>query len=474
MSTFGGLNIAYTGLSAARAALEVTGQNVANANTPGYTRQRVDQTALAQSSIATHALQSTYGDGVDVTGVSRLNDAVVDARVRSTVSAGAYWATTATALGSVETSLNEPSKNGLSGVLNTFWSTWQAMATNAGSAGQANTLIAQGKLVASTLANGYSAAKDAWSDAQRAAASTVGTINATAANIAGLNDSIRAVKAAGGSVNSLLDQRDAAVTELAQLTGATTRGNADGTIDVIVGGNAIVSGTTSRSVALAGATDFSQVASPVKLIWVGTGTGPGTETSVSLDGGEMAARIAALQPADGDGTGGVFAEAAKAYDDIATTIAARVNAIHTAGTTAAGTTGLDFFAIGSTGTPALSLSVVPTSVAGIAAADGTKGNLDNTIADRIAQLGSASDSPDAAWATYVSRIGSQTATATARATSADSAATAARAAQTSVGGVDLDEETANLIVFQHAYQASARVISTINDVLDSLLNMGAR
>ena len=88
--------------------------------------------------------------------------------------------------------------------------------------------------------------------------------------------------------------------------------------------------------------------------------------------------------------------------------------------------------------------------------------------------GSKTDSADTKWAAYVSRVGSQSATAAARADIAGTAATAATTAQTSASGVDLDEETSNLIVYQHAYQASARVISTINDILDTLINMGAR
>jgi flagellar hook-associated protein 1 FlgK len=476
MSTFGGLSIASSGLSAARAALEVTGQNVANANTEGYTRQRVDQSPLAQTTLATYFTQSSLGDGVRVNGVSRVNDAVVDARVNSTASGAAYWSTTSTAVSSVESSLNEPTTSGLASQMSTFFADWQTMANTVGTtsaSGAANALIQQGRLVASTISTGYSAASQGWSDTRTAAASTVTTINDTAANIADLNASIRSLTASGGNVNSLLDQRDAAVTKLAGLTGATTRSNADGTVDVVVGGNSLVSGVTSRSVALGGAADFSQAAAGtgVSLVWSDAPT-----SAVSLDGGAMAAQIASLQPADasGTGTGGVYAEAAKAYDDVATAIATQVNAVHTTGTTSTGAAGGKFFDFTSaTGPAAANLFVVPTSVNGIAAADGTKGNYDNTIADRIAQIGSASGSPSTTWSTYVSRVGSQSATATARATTADTAAMAATTAQTSVSGVDLDEETSNLVIYQHAYQASARVISTINDVLDTLIRMGA-
>lgn len=478
MSSFGGLSTAATGLSAARAALEITGQNVANARTEGYTRQRINQVPLVQNALATYVSQNSVGDGVLVTGVARLNDGVVDARVNGTASTASYWSTTAGAVGAVETSLNEPSTNGLASVLNAFWNGWQTMANTVGTdsgPAAAQTLIGQGKLVASTISTGYSSAVAQWSEARGAAAAAVTTINATAAQVADLNTTIRSLTASGGNVNSLLDQRDAAVTALSKLTGATIRTNPDATIDVLVGGNALVSGGTARKVMLTGATDFSALSSsPVGLSW------SGSTTAVALDGGEMAARLAALQPADtsGAGTGGVYAEAAKAYNDLAKSIADKVNAIHQTGTTATGATStagapLNFFSYSATSPAALTLGVVPTGIAGIAAADGTKGTRDNTIADRIAQIGSAADSPNTAWATYVSRVGSQSATATARSTTAGIAATAATTAQTSVSGVDLDEETANLVIYQHAYQASARVISTINDILGTLIAMGA-
>ncbi len=474
MSSFGGLSIAASGLNAARAALEVTGQNVANANTPGYTRQRVDQSPLAQTTLATYSTQNSVGEGVTVTGVSRVTDAVVEARVNSTASGAAYWNTTSTAVSSVETSLNEPTTSGLASQMSTFFADWQTMANNVGTtsaAGAANALIQQGQLVASTISSGYSAAAQGWSDARSAAMSAVTTINDTASTIADLNTSIRSLSAAGGNVNTLLDQRDAAVTKLAGLTGATTRSNGDGTIDVVVGGNTLVSGSSTRAVALGGASDFSQVASnPVKLTWADTGTG------VSLGGGEMAARIATLQAADpaGSGSGGVFAEAAKAYNDAATALATQVNAVHTTGTTSTGAPGGKFFDFTSaSGVPATNLVVVPTSISGIAAADGTKGNYDGTIADRIAQIGGSPTSPNASWATYVSRIGSQSATAAARSSTATTAATAATTAQTSVSGVDLDQESSNLVIYQHAYQAAAQVINTINTVLDTLIRMGA-
>lgn len=471
MSTFGGISTAYSGLVAARAALDVAGQNVANVGTEGYTRQRVTQSALAGTPTAGSVVVSgaNVGNGVQVTGVQRMNEALVDARVRETATTSGYWDVVATATGDVESGLNEPGTTGLSATLGDFWAAWQDMGNQAGSdtsGAAAGALLEQGRSLASRLASGYTAAADAWSAARAATASTVTTINDTAAQIAAMNVAIVKGKAVGGSVNELLDQRAAAVGALARLTGATARDNADGTVDVVVDGNALVSGATSRRLALGGAASLADAGSnPVRLVWADRPT-----LGATPGGGELAGRLATLAGADASGTGGTYAEAAKVYDSLATTLASQVNAVHATGTTPSRGTGGAFFALAAGSPPALGLSVVPTSAADVAAADGTKGASDGSVADRIAQLGAAATAPDRDWVAFVSRVATASRTATGQATVATQAASAAVTAQTSQNGVDLDEETSNLVTFQRAYQGAARVLTAVDEMLDTLIN----
>jgi flagellar hook-associated protein 1 FlgK len=466
-STFGTLNTAYSGLAAARAAIDVTGQNIANVNTEGYTRQRVSQVSVPGTQ--TPALFSKgvlIGAGVAVTGIARLNDTVIDNRVRTTASTSGYWDTASAAISSVETSLNEPGPSGLSSTMNDFWAQWQNMGNSAGSstaAGQANALIGQGQLLASRIAAGYTAAQNGWSDQRAATADAVTTINATAQHVAALNKAILQTTTAGGNANELMDQRDSALTSLAQLTGATTRQNADGTIDVYLGGSTLVSENTARSVALAGTGVLGGAAAdPVHLQWTDSGS-PAT-----IDGGSVAAQLATLAGPSG-GTGGVYAETAEVYNTLATSLATTVNAALAKGTTSTGTAGsaAPFFALGP-GPAATSLSVVPTSLSGIAM--NSSAGSDGAVADAVSQLGAAAGSPDSGWAAFVSNIGVQSQSAAAQAGVADSAASSAVSAQTSQSGVDLDEETTNLVTYQHAYQAAARVITTIDSMLDTLIN----
>ena len=466
VSTFGLLNTAATGLAAARAGMDVTGQNIANASTTGYVRQRLDQSALGSGTPALFAKGPTVGSGVAITGVSRLNDSLLDARARETASAGGYWDTASAALGSVESTLNEPGTDGLSATLNDFWADWQGMANSSGSPAQASVLIGQGKLVASRIAEGYTTASTGWSDARTATARTVTTVNDTAKQVAALNEAILRTSATGGNANELIDQRSLALTTLSQLTGATARDNVDGTVDVILGGNALVSGVNSRSITLSGAGDITGAGtSPVHVEWAGS---PGF--TVTVDGGEVAARLATLAGPAANGSGGIYAEAAQVYNGLATTITTQVNALHSAATTSTGATGLAFFAVTPGGPAALNISVVPTSVAGIAAANGSLGNADGSVADSIAQLGTAVASPNTAWSIFVSNVGAQSKNAATQATLAGSASAAAITQQTSQSGVDLDEETSNLVMYQHAYAAAARVMSAVDQMLDTLIN----
>jgi len=119
---------------------------------------------------------------------------------------------------------------------------------------------------------------------------------------------------------------------------------------------------------------------------------------------------------------------------------------------------------------ALSLKVVPANAAGIATGAANQGNLDSSIADKIAQLGTGPESPDSAWANIVSGIGASTRVEMQQAELAGVAASAAVGMQLSNSSVDLDEENLNLLAYQHAYQGAARVMTAIDEMLDTLIN----
>lgn len=478
MSTFSGLNTAYSGLVAARQGLDVVGQNIANANTEGYTRQRVTTSSVAAAADAGRLDGGVRpGQGVSVDGIARLGSAPFDSQVRFSAAEAGYSAVRANALSALETSLREPGDSGLSTRLQEFWGGWQDMSNRAGEAAPAALLLGQAGDLATQVAQGYQAVTAQWTGMRADAVGMVSELNNAATQVAELNGRIRIVLASGGSANELIDQRSALTTTIAALSGATVRELADGTVDVGIGGNALVSGDRARAIAVTGSTRLEGAgADAVRLAW----TDPATP--VSLDGGELAGALSVLAAANGSGTGGALAEAAASYDSFATHLATTVNDIHRLGATSTNSTGLadglDFFAF-DPARAALTLRVIPTDLSGIAAARPGAGARDGSIADAIAQLGAgkavdgsgaAIASPDTAWASFVTAVAVDTRMGLQQARLADLTATSALGRQLSNSSVDLDEENVNLLMLQHAYQGAARVMTAVDEMLETLIN----
>lgn len=465
MSTFGGLNTAYLGLTAAQQGINLAGQNIANAGTDGYTRQRIEQSAVG-SPVRTglSAAGAQAGQGVSVDGIARLGNAFLDAGVRSTAAEAGYAGLRSTELQRIEGSLNEPGAAGISTALQAFWSSWQGVSNHPGEAAPAAAVLQAGTNLAETVSTGYRALDSQWTRVRGEAATTVATLNDAAARVAGLNATIRSVTASGGSANELIDARNQVTETIASLAGGTVRDNADGTVDVFVGGNAIVSGISHRALTLAGQATMSASGSAVQLEWADR---PGA--AVPLDGGKLAGAVSLLAPAAAGGTGGAISEAAASYNAFATKLMNDVNAVHRAGQSVPGATNLDFFST-TPGTAALSLSVVPASAAGIATGAPGSGALDGKVADAVAQIGVGPGSPDAFWTGIVTGIGTVSRSAQQHEQLADAASAAAVGQRSSGASVSLDEENISLLTNQHAYQAAARAMTAVDEALDVLIN----
>lgn len=464
MSTFSGLNTSYTALVAARTAIEVAGQNIANVKTPGYTRQRaelVSNPALGYVGLFAPP-KPGVGQGVNVGGIARLADGVVDRLVRTTSATAGFHGVRAAALASLEQGFSEPGPNGISAQLQEFWAAWQDLGNHAGSSAASAVVLEEAGALASRIAAGHRAATDQWKSLRGEAAVMTDRVNAAAADVAELNRTIRSTLLAGGNVNELLDQRDRLALELADLAGGVVDERADGTVDVLVGGNPVVTGTTAHRVVLTGPTTPGGV---VALEWERR---PGA--AVALDDGALGGALSMLAPADAGGTGGALAEAAAAYDRLATRLAEQVNAVHRTGATTGGATGLDFFALDPGVPPALGLRVVPTDASGIAAGAVGGGALDGSIADAISGIGLREDAPDALWSAFVAGVGVTSKAEAGRAMVAGLAAGNAFARQQSGASVDLDEENLGLVLAQTAYQGAARVFTAIDEMLDTLVN----
>ncbi|TFB95274.1 MULTISPECIES: flagellar hook-associated protein FlgK [Cryobacterium] len=503
MSTFGGLNTAYTGLVAARQGLDVVGQNIANAGTEGYTRQRVTTSSVdAVTRVGLFSSGVGAGQGVSVTGIARLGSASLDAQVRASAAAAGFSAVRANSFSAVEAATNEPGTSGLSATLSKFWAGWQDVSNSVGDAAPAGVVLSQANAVAGQIASNYQAVATEWSSQRSSVTSMVSEVNAAATQVAGLNSQIRMTVAAGGSANELLDKRSALTTTIAALTGGVVSEQTDGTVSIFVGGNALVSGDQAQSLTAVGATSMTGTgantgtAGTVQVVWT-RDLGKTPPTAVSVDGGELAGALSLLGPAtidaNGQGTGSTLADVAATYNAFATSLATSVNAVFNPTSTPGG----NFFTVSTTGAAALGLSVLPktatdlsaaltaagAAVTAAAAATGsTTVTSAGTIADAVSQLGAGKataidpatnlpfTSPSADWSNVVTRLAVTTKSELQGASLADITSTAAVKAQLSNASVDLDEENVSLLMFQHAYQGAARVMTAVDEMLDVLIN----
>ncbi len=465
MSTFSGLGTALSSLVAQRQALDVSAQNVANANTVGYTRQRATLVSTpGQTLPAMFATGAGIGNGVRTATVERLGDVFLDAKVRAASSSASFLTARADALSTLEKSLGEPSDTGLAAQLAEFWGGWADVANGSDRDAARAVLLERGTAVATALHTRYSDVQTQWQQARSTAVALVDRVNAAASSIADLNEKILAIENSGGTAHELSDQRDLLVTELSGLVGATMRTRENGQVDVLVGGNALVSGTHVSELALAGPVAFSQATAgeAVSVVWA-----DGPAHRAELGGGRVAGLVSVLAP---PADGGLLTGTAARFDELATQLATAVNDLHRDGVARDGSGGRDFFTLTAGQPPALGLRVALTDPAHIAAARPQQGALDGSLAAAISAIGGTSDGPDATWRAVVTDLGVQAAGARSRATVSEQALQSVSLQQLANAGVDLDEESVSMLAHQRAYEGAARVLTAIDEMLDTLIN----
>jgi flagellar hook-associated protein 1 FlgK len=453
MSSFSGLTSALSSLHAQRRAMEVTGQNIANANTAGYSRQRVDLQAVGGNTVP--AVFSTYdgpGSGVSVTDVSRLRDEFLESRGRSEHARSGYLSAQQKVYAGVEDVFAEPSDTALAAQLSDFWAAWHDVSNQPSDLPARSQLVQRGAVVADGLRGAHDALSSQWSNTRVQADAFARDVNGTAATIAKLNETIIRAEAAGTPVNELADERDAHLVKLAELVGITAIKQANGAMDVFVGGSALVSGANARTVEVAGSSDLAGVgADQVRLRWTDT------KAQIPVDG-QVAAALDTLNA--------VLPGYADALDGVAAKLASTVNAAHQAGYGLDGGTGRPFYS----GTTATTIAVAITDPNQVAASASATGKLDGSNADALGKFASRSDGADAAYRGLVVGLGVAAQTADRRADIQASVTASVDAARSAESGVNLDEEMTNLIGYQRAYEAASRVLTTVDGMLDTLIN----
>ncbi|MGY1723161.1 flagellar hook-associated protein FlgK [Blastococcus sp. SYSU DS0533] len=459
MSTFSGLNTATTALWAQRRGLDVTGQNIANVNTEGYSRQRVDLAAVSGSTVpAFFSTSSGIGQGVSAEDVMRIRDSFLEGRGHTEHANEARLVAETDALQLVEQAFREPGDTGIQKMLSEMWSGWQDVANRPDDDAARGQVLKRLETLVGGLHFSQQQLGGQWDQTRENLAVLVDDVNAAAGNIAELNVAIQRATQSGLPSNDLADQRDLLIMKLADQVGATVRHGKDGVLDVVVGGMSLVSGGSAATLVLAGATDpEGAAADPLRIA---TAAGDFTVRP----GGTTAGQLAALNT--------IIPGYRAQLDGVAANLASALNDAHTAGFDLYGTSGTAV--LGSSGGPvtASSIQVLITDPKRIAASSVGPGtpNLDHGNADAIAQLGASVTGVDAGYRTMIVELGVQSAVSQRNLTIQSSITTTVDAARDSVAGVNLDEELTNMLSYQHAYAAAGRMITAIDEALDVLIN----
>ncbi|GAB3356599.1 flagellar hook-associated protein FlgK [Modestobacter lapidis] len=471
MSTFSALNAASTALWAAQRGLDVTGQNVANVNTVGYSRQRAELQSIGGSTVpAIHAVSDGTGGGVSADTVIRIRDAFMEGRAQVEGANSARLTAESEALGQIEMAFREPGTTGIQSMLSEMWSGWSDVVNHPEDLAARSQLLQRSETLVAGLNTTRAALDQQWEQTRAGLDTLVADVNAAIGSIATLNQSITRATQAGLPANELADKRDVLVLQLAEQVGATSTPGPDGSVNVAVGGTTVVSGNSVIKLAVSGTSDpDAATAGDPRII-----TAPGGTT----------VRVGGTAEGQANALSDLIPTYRRQLDGVAATLATTLNGAQAGPDPANGELAYDL--AGNPGKPLLTtsdggpvtaknLQVAITDPVGIAAAllgrDGA-GNpsLDGGNADRVYQLRLSTTGVDAQYRENIVGLGVVAGVATRNLEIQGVITNQVEGARDSVAGVSLDEEMTNMLSFQHAYSAAARMITAIDEALDTLIN----
>lgn len=440
---FAGIGQAASGLNAARYGLSVVSQNISNADTDGYTRETSIQGSveLGATGIWARTTDNTMLGGVKVLSTQRADDPVLDARARDEHARGASADTTASIMTNVESLFPEPSDNGLASQLNDFWAAWGNVANDPGNTSTRTVLLQKASGLVTTLHSTSASLSDVATSTSGSLTTDIASANTAASQLATLNAQIRTATSSGADANSLLDQRDQVLDTLSKLVGGSATINADGTATVTVGGTDLVNGATANTLSVDSSYQVSINGS-----------------AVSVSSGSVSAETTMLTT--------TLPQYQSQLDAVADALSSTVNAIQTSGYDQNGTAGVALFS----GSGAAGITLATTDPSKIAAASVSGVSKDGSNALNASEQGTAANGPDAAYAALVGGVATATQSAQQASALQDSVVSNVNSLKSSVSGVNYDEEVTNMLTYQRAFQASSRVLTTLDDMLDTLIN----
>lgn len=459
-SIFQSLNIARRAIWANQMGLDVASHNIANVNTPGYSRQRVNMEAALPMQI----VQGQLGTGVDANSVQRIRSQLLDVQFRMTNHSLGQSQVQENLLYQLETVIQEPAENSLGNLISDFFSEFSNLGSEPENTTNRNVLIQKSSALADAFQNKYQRLTEMQKSLRSDIQSNVDQINELSRSIADLNRKIVIGESAGGQANDLRDQRDLLMDKLSELVDIRYSEDSRGNMTISAQGQALVSDSQFRELSVETSSDTKIVTVSIK---------GSTNLSLNIQSGKLGGLVTTHNQK--------IPRVIDNLNKMAENLIEEVNRIHQSGVglptgdPPVSATGLNFFS----GTDAASINVaaeVSENAANIAASlDGSPGNGD--VAFAIANLrnkkmfGTRTQTLDEYYNSMVADLGTDIQVARNNRQNQDLLKTQIQNQREAESGVSLDEEMTNLIKHQRSLEAAARVIGVVDDILQTVINM---
>lgn len=481
------LNIGKTGLHASKKSLEVTGHNISNANTEGYSRQRVVQT----TNIPISKDGLIAGTGVRVKSISRVHDQFVEKRLRDSTADHGYYTNRSESLSQVEEIFNEVDNDGLNKVLNKFYNAFRDLANQP----ENETVRSVVRDTASLVMKDFKRISDTLDSLSKnidyKIERDIEEINQESQQIGTLNRKIRELEAVHEETGDLRDQRDLAIKNLSKKVKIHTYEDERGNYNVSSPGiGTLVTAAqyqTLKAHSFAQADSSNGIDGAMEVFYENR---PGQKLTQNIGSGSLAGVIK------------VRNQDIKALRDnidvIAYNFINSINAVHRNGFVnrkvemdengspipydkKGQTTGLNFFKepIGiKNAASQMSISeAVQSDLSNIATALSPNSPGDNRVAIAISKLqherimDEGTSTLEEYFLQTVGKVGLEAGKANLDAEQAEGLIVQANSLRERISGVSIDEETANMVRYQHAYEASAKVMQTANEMFDTVIGI---
>jgi flagellar hook-associated protein 1 len=452
-SLVGIMSMAVRALLAEQGALDATANNISNLNTPGYSRQRpilVEGDPVREASL-------TFGSGVVLEKLESVRDPILEIRTHAEQQQQSHLDALVTGLSQTELMFSG-STGDIGDSLSKFFNSLQQLSTDPGNIPLRQSVITAANNLASAFRTVVQNVQVQRTNLDLSVVQTVREVNSLTQEIAKLNVQITGLENLHQEASAFVDRRDVLIGQLSQL------------IDVsVIRSDNTITLTTSNGTALVAGEHAFQLDTQTDPSGMQHIFAEGTDITGSLVGG----RLAGLVELRDQKLPTIITDLVTLAAGLATSI----NTVHHAGYDLNGTAGGDLFAsplagiTGAAGSFQVQISDAALLAASSDGSPGSNGNLAQLLAVRD-QAVVAGQTPIDFYATTVFKIGNEVATSSAAQDASSLILQQLENQRSSISGVSLDEEAANLIRYQHAFEAAARVVSTISEVMDTAVNLG--